>query len=101
LGLKFWARKWNTKNSTQASVSISKEATSGKTGGDPSMAADPKIKTLPELASRLADLRSHGKTIVHCHGVFDLMHIGHIRHFQNAKALGDVLIVTVTPIDTS
>lgn len=37
------------------------------------------------------------KKIVHCHGIFDLLHIGHIRHFEQAKQLGDVLIVTVTP----
>lgn len=36
-------------------------------------------------------------TIVQCHGCFDLLHIGHIRHFQAAKAAGDYLIVTVTP----
>jgi len=35
--------------------------------------------------------------IVQCHGCFDLLHIGHIRHFQAAKAAGDYLIVTVTP----
>ena len=35
--------------------------------------------------------------MVHCHGVFDPMHIGHIRHFSAAKSLGDVLVVTVTP----
>ncbi len=32
-----------------------------------------------------------------CHGVFDLMHIGHIRHFEEAKKFGDVLLVTITP----
>ena len=31
------------------------------------------------------------------HGVFDLLHIGHIRHFQSAKKLGDILVATVTP----
>jgi len=35
--------------------------------------------------------------IVQCHGCFDLLHIGHIRHFEAAKQLGDYLIVTVTP----
>lgn len=35
--------------------------------------------------------------IVQSHGVFDLLHIGHIKHFQAAKKYGDVLIVTVTP----
>src|SRR3989338_2817498 len=35
--------------------------------------------------------------IVQCHGVFDLLHIGHIKHFQTAKTYGDILIVTLTP----
>ncbi len=34
---------------------------------------------------------------MHCHGVFDLLHIGHIRHFEQAARIGDVLVVTVTP----
>ena len=32
-----------------------------------------------------------------CHGVFDLLHIGHIKHFQEAKKNGDILIVSITP----
>ncbi len=34
--------------------------------------------------------------IVQCHGCFDLLHVGHIRHFQAAKLAGDRLVVTVT-----
>jgi cytidyltransferase-like protein len=37
-----------------------------------------------------------GKKLVLCHGVFDLIHIGHIEHFKQAKSYGDVLIVSVT-----
>jgi rfaE bifunctional protein kinase chain/domain/rfaE bifunctional protein nucleotidyltransferase chain/domain len=37
------------------------------------------------------------KKIVLCHGVFDLMHLGHVRHFQDAKKNGDILIVSLTP----
>ena len=55
-----------------------------------------KIKDINELASLLPGLRA-GKTIVQCHGVFDLMHVGHIRHFQEARKAGDVLVVTITP----
>jgi rfaE bifunctional protein nucleotidyltransferase chain/domain len=33
----------------------------------------------------------------HCHGIFDILHIGHIRYLEQAKRLGDVLVVTVTP----
>lgn len=35
--------------------------------------------------------------IVQCHGVFDLLHVGHIRHFQSARKHGNLLVVTVTP----
>jgi rfaE bifunctional protein nucleotidyltransferase chain/domain len=56
-----------------------------------------KIVPLDELARLVASLREQGKTVVHCHGVFDLMHVGHIRHFEQARQFGDVLVVTVTP----
>jgi len=55
-----------------------------------------KRKTLAELAEILEELRHQKKRIVHCHGVFDLLHVGHIKHLQAAKALGDVLVVTLT-----
>ena len=58
-----------------------------------------KIKTLKELQPIIADLKSTGKKIVHCHGVFDLLHIGHIKHFEEAKTFGDILVVTITPDD--
>jgi len=56
-----------------------------------------KILEISELASRIARRRSEGKTIVHCHGCFDLMHPGHIKYFQAAKMMGDVLLVTISP----
>ena len=36
------------------------------------------------------------KTVVLCHGVFDLLHYGHIEHLQEAKKQGDILVVSVT-----
>ena len=36
------------------------------------------------------------KKIVLCHGVFDVLHIGHIKHFEDAKKNGDILVVSVT-----
>ena len=39
----------------------------------------------------------NGSKIVHAHGVFDLLHVGHIRHLEQAKELGDILVVTITP----
>ncbi len=56
-----------------------------------------KVLSLEELASVIDQLKKQGKTVVHCHGVFDLLHPGHIRHFAAAKKEGDVLIVTITP----
>ena len=44
----------------------------------------------------IQQLKKEGKTIVLCHGVFDLVHPGHIIHFQEAKKLGDILVVSVT-----
>lgn len=57
---------------------------------------DYKIKTLDELATIVADEQAQGRVVVHCHGVFDLLHPGHVRHFEAARRLGDVLIVTLT-----
>jgi len=56
-----------------------------------------KIRPLDELADILRTLRQRDKTIVQCHGVFDLLHPGHIRHFEAARRYGDILVVTVTP----
>ncbi len=56
-----------------------------------------KIVEFEELEDALRDLKSKGKKIALCHGCFDLMHPGHIKYFQAAKDMGDVLVVTVTP----
>ena len=39
---------------------------------------------------------SKTKKIVLCHGVFDILHSGHIYYFEQAKKLGDILVVSVT-----
>lgn len=56
-----------------------------------------KIKTLTELQTILRQCQQEGAVVVHCHGVFDLLHPGHIRHFKEAKRQGNILVVTVTP----
>jgi rfaE bifunctional protein nucleotidyltransferase chain/domain len=58
---------------------------------------DNKIIDLEALATRLEAERAAGRRVVHCHGVFDLLHLGHIRYLQRARELGEVLVVTVTP----
>ena len=56
-----------------------------------------KIFEIEDLAKEIQILKSNGKKIVHCHGCFDLMHIGHIKYFQASRKMGDILVVTVTP----
>jgi rfaE bifunctional protein nucleotidyltransferase chain/domain len=56
-----------------------------------------KILPLEVIAERVDAMKHRGKTIVHCHGCFDLLHIGHIKHLQAARTMGDALVVTVTP----
>src|SRR5262245_23758688 len=46
---------------------------------------------LPRLRQRFRDCR-----IVHCHGAFDLIHLGHLIHFEEARTQGDLLVVTLT-----
>lgn len=55
-----------------------------------------RVLDLATLAKRAEALRAAGKTIALCHGVFDLMHFGHVRHLEDAARLADVLFVTVT-----
>ena len=53
-----------------------------------------KIVTLAEL-TRLRE-RLRDQRIVLCHGAFDLVHMGHVLHFEEAASLGDILVVTIT-----
>jgi D-beta-D-heptose 7-phosphate kinase/D-beta-D-heptose 1-phosphate adenosyltransferase len=54
-----------------------------------------KIKERKKLLGIAKELRAKGKRIVFTNGCFDLLHIGHIRYLEKAKAMGDVLIVGV------
>jgi rfaE bifunctional protein nucleotidyltransferase chain/domain len=54
-----------------------------------------KIKTLAELGNLVAALRAAGKRIALANGCFDLLHVGHVRYLQAAKALADTLIVAI------
>jgi cytidyltransferase-like protein len=55
-----------------------------------------KIITFDQAPALFAELRAKGARIVQCHGTFDMIHPGHIVHFEEAKSLGDVLVVTIT-----
>ena len=52
-----------------------------------------KIMTGAQLMPILENTRGPKKRIVFTNGCFDLMHIGHTRYLQAAKALGDLLVV--------
>jgi len=57
----------------------------------------PRIETLPHLAARIASLRRRrpGLRIVMANGIFDLLHVGHLRYLQAASRMGDFLVVAV------
>lgn len=52
-----------------------------------------KIIALEKVAERAKQLRDAGKKLVATNGCFDLLHVGHVRYLQAARAKGDVLIV--------
>jgi rfaE bifunctional protein nucleotidyltransferase chain/domain len=54
-----------------------------------------KILSQDELLGLRQTLRAAGKTVVFTNGVFDLLHVGHVRYLAAARALGDALVVAV------
>jgi D-beta-D-heptose 7-phosphate kinase/D-beta-D-heptose 1-phosphate adenosyltransferase len=54
-----------------------------------------KIKKRDDLRRIIQDLKAKGKRIIFTNGCFDLLHIGHIRYLEEAKSLGDILVVGV------
>ncbi|HZE63952.1 MAG TPA: D-glycero-beta-D-manno-heptose 1-phosphate adenylyltransferase [Pyrinomonadaceae bacterium] len=54
-----------------------------------------KILSPDELLGVRQGLRATGKTLVFTNGVFDLLHVGHVRYLAEARALGDVLLVAI------
>ncbi len=61
------------------------------------MPAEKKITEINSLAKIIFAQRKANKVIVHSDGLFDILHIGHIRHLEQAKRLGDILVVTLIP----
>lgn len=54
-----------------------------------------KILSLNEMLVERERLRVEGKWLVFTNGVFDLLHVGHVRYLAQARALGDVLVVAI------
>ena len=55
-----------------------------------------KIISLEKLSKIVDELKKKKKKVSLCHGTFDLLHIGHIDHFEASKNISDFLIVSVT-----
>lgn len=55
-----------------------------------------KVKSLNWLETFTASQKKLNKKIVLCHGDFDMLHLGHLKHFKAAKSKGDILIISVT-----
>ncbi|MGB6236174.1 MAG: PfkB family carbohydrate kinase [Bradyrhizobium sp.] len=81
----------NPSSSRRMGSTCTTNATSASASAAPS-----RILDLENLSRHCEALQSKGKKIVLCHGVFDLLHVGHIRHLRAAKAFGDILVVTIT-----
>jgi D-beta-D-heptose 7-phosphate kinase/D-beta-D-heptose 1-phosphate adenosyltransferase len=54
-----------------------------------------KIKNLDEMVELRAKLRESGKKLVFTNGCFDILHVGHVRYLNEARKLGDALIVGI------
>jgi rfaE bifunctional protein nucleotidyltransferase chain/domain len=54
-----------------------------------------QILSHEDLLRERTTLRAEGKSLVFTNGVFDLLHVGHVRYLQQARALGDALVVAI------
>jgi rfaE bifunctional protein nucleotidyltransferase chain/domain len=58
-------------------------------------AVNHKLKSRTELATAVSEAKSRGKVVVFTNGCFDILHVGHVRYLQDARSLGDVLVIGV------
>lgn len=59
-----------------------------------------QVLSINSVEASLAPLHTSGKKIVFTNGCFDLLHVGHVRYLQEAKSLGDILVVGVNSDDS-
>ncbi|MBC7772130.1 MAG: adenylyltransferase/cytidyltransferase family protein [Pyrinomonadaceae bacterium] len=64
--------------------------------GDADLTPGSKVLTLAALLKLREGARAEGKAVVQCHGCFDIVHPGHIRHLRQARSEGDILLVSIT-----
>ena len=78
-----------TRTGRMAKQVMSDQAKIIKTQNDENMARD-KVRTVEELGAIAQELKNSGLKVVHCHGVFDLVHMGHVKHLEAARREGDI-----------
>ncbi len=54
-----------------------------------------KVISLPGLKRKIARLKKNGQRVVFTNGCFDILHYGHVKYLQDARAKGDYLVVAV------
>src|SRR5690349_12944237 len=54
-----------------------------------------QVTQFEKIKTDLASIKSQNKKIVFTNGCFDLLHVGHVRYLQEAKKLGDILVIGV------
>jgi len=59
-----------------------------------------KIASLDQVRARVEAARREGKTVALANGCFDMLHVGHVRYLEAAKAEADVLVVGVNGDDS-
>jgi D-beta-D-heptose 7-phosphate kinase/D-beta-D-heptose 1-phosphate adenosyltransferase len=64
------------------------------------MTARDKIKTAEELQSICGVARAQGQRVIFTNGCFDILHAGHVRYLEEARKLGDLLVVGVNSDDS-
>jgi len=52
-----------------------------------------KVKALQEITAIVTQHQKAGRKVVFANGCFDLLHVGHVRYLEAARALGDVLVL--------
>jgi len=62
---------------------------------DCSLMTTSKILSEEDLLAERARLRAAGNKLVFTNGVFDILHVGHVRYLEQARALGDALVVAI------
>ena len=59
-----------------------------------------EVLSVDQVAERIAELKARGKTVAFANGHFDLLHVGHLRYLQAARAEADALVVALNDDDS-